>query len=101
MGARRAVIIPPRKEEHLRWGFGGLPQVLGMMTTLGEGGNGMPVGRDLDEDQRRVAFAGLANLDVLTADDEEEIGRFRAFVAEPSARHRLMPWSRRRPALPI
>lgn len=56
----------------------------------------------MDEEQRRLAFAGLAQLDMLTPDDEEEIGRFRAFVDGPARQHhRLVPWSRprRRPAL--
>ena len=69
------------------------------MMTAREGGDESPTGGDVDEEQRQLALARLSDLDVLTADDEEEIGRFRAFVAGPSPQHRLIPWARRRPAL--
>ena len=79
---------------------GALPAMPKTMGISGEGGYESSTGADRDEEQRRLAFAGLAALDVVTDDDEEEISRFRAFVAGPTSRQRSATWLRRRPALP-
>ena len=71
------------------------------MGTTGETGYESSDSGILDEEQRRLAFAGLAQLDQMTADDEEEISRFRAFVAAPMPRQKSITWLRRRPALPL
>lgn len=68
-------------------------------TTMGNAGD-YSYGSSQDDEQRRMAFAGLADLDQVTADDEEEIGRFRAFVAEPLPQHKSIAWRRRRAAQP-
>lgn len=67
-------------------------------TTMGNAGDSY--GSSEDDEQRRMVFAGLAELDQVTADDEEEISRFRAFVAEPLPQHKSIAWRRRRAALP-
>lgn len=64
-------------------------------------GMSMGTSGEYNEEQRRLVFAGLADLDQVTDDDEEEISRFRAFVAAPMPRQRAVTWLRRRPALPL
>ena len=46
------------------------------------GGHGGPAERD--EEDRRAVLAQLSGLDDLSAADEEEIDRFRSFVAAPA-----------------
>jgi hypothetical protein len=62
---------------------------------------GVAAGNNPDE-ERRIELARLAELDRLTADDEEEIGRFRAFMTAPAepTQPRATSWlrHRRRPA---